>query len=46
MIRGIGDVLSLTYAQTLNGYASIISCVNVGTHGDSKWAIFGKQNWR
>ena len=29
MIRGIGGVLSLTYAQTLNGYGAMFSCVKV-----------------
>ena len=27
MIRGIGGVLSLTYAQTLNGYGAMFSSV-------------------
>ena len=29
MIRGIGGVLSLTYAQTLNGYGAMFSLVTV-----------------
>ena len=32
MIRGIGGVLSLTYAQTLNGYGAMFSFVNVGAN--------------
>ena len=28
MIRGIGDALSSTYSQTLNGYDPMITCVN------------------
>ena len=46
MIRGIGCVISVTDAQTLNGYGAMLSLVTVVENKYSKWAIFGKQNWR
>jgi len=47
MIRGLGDETTSTYSQTFNGYEVPVArlepwAVNVS----SKWAIFGKQNWR
>ncbi|KAH0463333.1 hypothetical protein IEQ34_007915 [Dendrobium chrysotoxum] len=44
MIRGIDGIKPSTYSQTLNR----LGCFDEPCHGieGSKWAIFGKQNWR
>jgi hypothetical protein len=48
MIRGYGDETTSTYSQTFNGYEVPVARLNRGplSNASSKWAIFGKQNWR
>ena len=49
MIRGLGVEMTSTYSQTLNWVRSSAYLTEARAMTDrrsTKWAIFGKQNWR